>query len=172
MDFNVLSLNHIRPGSTQVERRRRKRRRVKRRRRKSKVGRSALNPKDVYSHSLHACDTNSITASRLMLQDDSKERDSSVVERRNEKPVIILARVRVPDAARDFSSRIHFQCRLYYGVCDTTPACNRMHQHNVFVHLRGSKHNVCTKNTANIETHKRFRRTLFIRTKIRCVFLS
>ena len=31
-------------------------------------------------------------------------------------------------AVRDFSSRVHFQCRLSYGV-RTALVCNRMHSH-------------------------------------------
>ena len=38
------------------------------------------------------------------------------VERRTEMPGIILTRVRVPGAARDFSPRVNFQCGLSYGV--------------------------------------------------------
>ena len=41
----------------------------------------------------------------------------------------ILTRVRVPGAARDFSPRASFQCRLSYGVRAAAPVCNRMHQH-------------------------------------------
>ena len=47
------------------------------------------------------------------------------VERRT---VISLMRVRFPGAARDFSSRVHFQCRLSDGVRRPyTPVCSRMH---------------------------------------------
>ena len=49
-----------------------------------------------------------------------------MVERPTEKPGAILTRVRVPDAARDFSPRVSFQCRLTYGV-RAAPGCNRMH---------------------------------------------
>ena len=41
---------------------------------------------------------------------------------------IILMWVSVPDAARDFSPRVNFQCRLSYGV-RTAPAYSQMHQH-------------------------------------------
>ena len=34
----------------------------------------------------------------------------------SEKPGVILTRVRVPGAARDFSPGVSFQCRLSYGV--------------------------------------------------------
>ena len=44
------------------------------------------------------------------------------------KPDAMLTRIRIPSAARDFSPRVNFQCRLSYGV-RTTPVCNRMHQH-------------------------------------------
>ena len=53
---------------------------------------------------------------------------AQMVERQTEKPGVILTRVRVPCAARDFSPRVHFQCRLSDGV-RTAPVCNRMHQH-------------------------------------------
>ena len=45
----------------------------------------------------------------------------------------LLMQVRFPGAARDFSSRVNFQCRLSYGVC-TTPceiACI-----NIWVHFK------------------------------------
>ena len=48
--------------------------------------------------------------------------------RPTEKPGVLLTRVRVPGAARDFSPRVSFQCRLSYGV-QTAPVCNRMHRH-------------------------------------------
>ena len=44
-----------------------------------------------------------------------------LVERPIEKPGAVLTRVRVPGAARDFSSRVNFQCRLSYGVI-TSPS--------------------------------------------------
>ena len=53
---------------------------------------------------------------------------AQLVERTAEKSGAILARVRVPGAAKDFSPRVNFQCRLFYGV-RTAPVCNRMHQH-------------------------------------------
>ena len=43
-------------------------------------------------------------------------RDSSVIERPTEEQGAILMPVRVPAAARDFSPRVNFQCRLSYGV--------------------------------------------------------
>ena len=51
-----------------------------------------------------------------------------LVQRPTEKPGAVLARVRVPVAARDFSPRVNFHCRLCYGV-RTAPLSNRMHQH-------------------------------------------
>ena len=42
-----------------------------------------------------------------------------------EAPGAILRRVRVPDAARDFSPRVNFQCRLSSGV----RVYNGMNQH-------------------------------------------
>ena len=51
-----------------------------------------------------------------------------LVERLTKKPGAILTRVRVPGAARDFSPRVNFQCRLSYGV-RTAPGCNHIHQH-------------------------------------------
>ena len=45
-----------------------------------------------------------------------------LVERQIEKSGAILIRVRVPGAARDFSPRASFQCRLFYGV-RTAPGC-------------------------------------------------
>ena len=48
--------------------------------------------------------------------------------RPTEKPGVLLTRVRVPGAARDFSPRVNFQCRLSYGV-RTAPVCNGMYQH-------------------------------------------
>ena len=53
---------------------------------------------------------------------------AQLVERPIEKPGAILTRVRVPCAARNFSARINFQCRLPHGV-RTAPVCSRMHQH-------------------------------------------
>ena len=53
---------------------------------------------------------------------------AQMVERPAENPGTILTRVRVPGAARDFSPRVSFQCRLSYGV-RTAPVCNRMLQH-------------------------------------------
>ena len=49
------------------------------------------------------------------------------VEPPTEKPGAILTRVRVPGAARDFSPRINFQCRLSHGV-RTAPVHTRTHQ--------------------------------------------
>ena len=48
---------------------------------------------------------------------------AQLVERRTGTP---LTKVRFLGAARDFSSRVNFQCRLSYGV-RTPPVCNRMH---------------------------------------------
>ena len=39
-----------------------------------------------------------------------------------------LTQVRFPGAARDFSPRVNFQCRLSFGV-RTPPVCNRMQLH-------------------------------------------
>ena len=52
---------------------------------------------------------------------------AQMVERQTEKPGVILTRVRVPCAARNFSPRVYFQCRLSDGV-RTAPVCSRMHQ--------------------------------------------
>ena len=49
---------------------------------------------------------------------------AQLLERLTEKPGAILTRVRVPGAARDFSPRVKFQCRLSYGV-PTAHVCNR-----------------------------------------------
>ena len=46
-----------------------------------------------------------------------------LVERRTGTP---LRQIRFPGAARDFSPKVKFQCRLSY-VCPYTPVCNRMH---------------------------------------------
>ena len=46
----------------------------------------------------------------------------------NSRCYIVLTRVPVPGAARDFSPRDNFQCSLSYGV-HTAPVRNRMHQH-------------------------------------------
>ena len=48
---------------------------------------------------------------------------AQLVERRTGTP---LAQVRFPGAARDFSTRGNFQCRLPYGV-RTPPVCICMH---------------------------------------------
>ena len=48
-------------------------------------------------------------------------------ERPIEKPGSALTRVRLSGAARDFSPRVSYQCRLSYGV-RSAPACNRMQQ--------------------------------------------
>ena len=53
---------------------------------------------------------------------------AQLVERPTEKPGAILTRVRVRGAARDFSPRVSFKCRLSYGV-STAPVCNGIHQH-------------------------------------------
>ena len=37
-----------------------------------------------------------------------------------------LTQVRLPGAARDFSPRVNFQCRLFYA-CLYTPVCNPVH---------------------------------------------
>ena len=58
---------------------------------------------------------------------DYKKGIAQLVERPTEKSGAILTRVRVPGAARDFSPRVSFQCRLFYGV-RTDSVCNRMHQ--------------------------------------------
>ena len=50
------------------------------------------------------------------------------IEHPTEKPGAILTRVRIPGAARDFSPRANFQCKLSYGV-STAHECNRIHQH-------------------------------------------
>ena len=51
-----------------------------------------------------------------------------LVERPTEKPGATPTWVRIPGAARIFFPRVHFQCRLSYGV-RTAPKCNRVHQH-------------------------------------------
>ena len=43
-------------------------------------------------------------------------RIARLAEQQTEKPGAILMQVRVPGAARDFSPRVDFQCRLSYGV--------------------------------------------------------
>ena len=48
---------------------------------------------------------------------------AQLVEHRTVTP---LTQVRFPGAARDFSPRVNFQCRLSY-VCPYNPVCNRMH---------------------------------------------
>ena len=53
---------------------------------------------------------------------------AQLVKRLSKKTGAILTRVRVPGAARDFSPRVNFRCRLSYGV-RTAPVCCRMHQH-------------------------------------------
>ena len=53
---------------------------------------------------------------------------AQLAERPTEKPGAMMTRVRVPGAARDFSPRVNFQCRLSYGA-RTAPVCNRMHRH-------------------------------------------
>ena len=58
---------------------------------------------------------------------DYKTGTAQLVEPPTEKSGAVLTRVRVPSAARDFSPRVSFQCRLFYGV-RTDPVCNRMHQ--------------------------------------------
>ena len=64
-----------------------------------------------------------------------------LVERPTEKLGAVLARVRVPDAARVFSSRVNFQCRLSYGVC-TAPVCNCIPQQcaHVINIVKNTKH--------------------------------
>ena len=51
-----------------------------------------------------------------------------MVERPTQKPGAVLSRVRVPGAARDFSPRVSFQCRLSYGVRTAPRVQYRMHQ--------------------------------------------
>ena len=53
---------------------------------------------------------------------------TQLVKHPTEKPGAILTRVRVPGAAKDFSPRVNFLCRLSYGV-RTAPVYNHMHQH-------------------------------------------
>ena len=56
--------------------------------------------------------------------DGNKNGDvAQLVERRTGTP---LTQVRSPGVARDFSPRVHFQCRLSY-VCPYTPVCSRMY---------------------------------------------
>ena len=50
---------------------------------------------------------------------------AQLVEHRTGTPP---TQVRFPGAARDFSPRVNFQCRLSYGV-RTPPVCNRVHSH-------------------------------------------
>ena len=55
--------------------------------------------------------------------------DSSFVrEPATEKPGEILTQVRVPNAGWDFSPRVNFQCRLYYGV-RAAPVYDHVHRH-------------------------------------------
>ena len=66
---------------------------------------------------IQACNNNS---------NDNDNRDASQLgERRTGTP---LTQMRFPGAARDFSPRVQFQCRLSYGV-RTPPVCNRTHYH-------------------------------------------
>ena len=64
----------------------------------------------------------------LYSQPSEGSRIAQWVQCPTEKPNAILMRVRVPAAARDFSPRVDFQCRLSYGV-RTAPVCSHMHQH-------------------------------------------
>ena len=50
---------------------------------------------------------------------------AQLVEHRTGTPP---TQVRFPGAARDFSLRVNFRCRLSYGVRDT-PVCNQMYKH-------------------------------------------
>ena len=53
---------------------------------------------------------------------------AQLVEYLTKKPGAILRQVQVPGAARDFSPRVSFQCRLSYGV-HAAPLYNHMDQH-------------------------------------------
>ena len=76
---------------------------------------------------------------------------AQLVDRRTSTP---LRQVRFPGAARDFSPRVNFQCRLSYGV--RTPPCATAcinicaHVKNPVVHVRVRwimetlKHQACT----------------------------
>ena len=55
---------------------------------------------------------------------------AQLVERRTGTP---LAQVQFPGAARDFSPRVNFQCRLSYGV--RTPLCTIVCI-NIFAHVK------------------------------------
>ena len=50
-------------------------------------------------------------------------RIAQLVERPTERPGAIPTRVRVPGAARDFSPRVSFQCRLRLLRCPYSPLC-------------------------------------------------
>ena len=50
---------------------------------------------------------------------------AQLVECLTEKPGAILTWVRVPGAARDFSPRVNFQCRLSYKVTVSVHLCTR-----------------------------------------------
>ena len=67
---------------------------------------------------------------------------AQLVQRLTERPGAILTRARVPCAARDFSPRADFQCRLSYGV-RTAPVCNQSH----------ASTSVCTLTIPNSGSH-------------------
>ena len=52
---------------------------------------------------------------------------AQLVECLTKKPDTIQMWVWVPGMAREFSPRVNFQCRLWYGVC-TAPVCNHIPQ--------------------------------------------
>ena len=53
-----------------------------------------------------------------------------MVERPTKQPGATLTRVPVPDAVRDLSATVSFQCRLSYDI-RIAFVCNRMRQHFV-----------------------------------------
>ena len=55
-------------------------------------------------------------------------RIAQLVQCPTEMSLAILKVVRVPGAAREFSSRVNLQCRLSYGV-PAAHVCNRSHRH-------------------------------------------
>ena len=63
---------------------------------------------------------------------------AQLVERLTEKLGAILTRVRVPGAAREFSPRVSFRCRLSYGV-RAAPLC-AIACINICVHVKNLKH--------------------------------
>ena len=86
---------------------------------------------------------------------------AQLVERSTEKPGAKLTRVRVPGAARDFSPRVNFQCRLSHGV--RTAPCVQSHEstsaHTLKIPDIGSHTNALTHEnrlTAHAETNNKW----------------